>query len=172
MTVTSYICLLVHVLLLRRGQSENAGVAVIVHDPRNLPIVTTEAIHVRPNTEASISLDLTSITRAAHPYTTNCTSSWNRTSLRDLISVCPGIPRHLPKINHDECSRILTPCISQSCACPRAYTTSSWRGATAPHLSWLIIAMTKLSIRLQECPISCARILGRIRTAWRNCHLN
>ena len=59
----------------------------MVHDPRNLPLVTTEAINVRPNTEASIGLDLTNITRAQPPYTTNCTQSWDRTSLRDFVKV-------------------------------------------------------------------------------------
>ena len=78
----------IHSLRLRRGQSEDAGVAIVVHDPRNLPLVTTEAINVRPNTEASIGLDLTNITRAQPPYTTNCTQSWDRTSLRDLVKVC------------------------------------------------------------------------------------
>ena len=59
----------------------------MVHDPRNLPLVTTEAINVRPNTEASIGLDMTNITRAQHPHTTNCTQSWDRTSLRDFVKV-------------------------------------------------------------------------------------
>ena len=63
-----------------------------MHDPQNLPIVTTEAINVRPNTEASIGLDLTSIVRAPDPYTTNCTSSWDSTSLRDFVKVCLWIP--------------------------------------------------------------------------------
>ena len=163
----------IHSLLLRRGQSENAGVAVIVHDTRNLPIVTTEAINVRPNTEASISLDLTNITRVAHPYTTNCTSTWDRTSLRDFVTVCFGILKKCcQKMNHDQISRILMHCISQSYACPCACTTSSWKGATAPHHSWRIIATREPSTRLQASPNSCARMWGQTRIAWRTCHLS
>ena len=58
-----------------------------MHDPHMLPIVTSEAINVTPNTEANISLDMTYIAREEHPYKTNCTRSWSRSSLKNFINV-------------------------------------------------------------------------------------
>ena len=72
---------------LREGQTEEAGVALIIHDPEKLPLASTEAIDILPNTETSIRLQEVQIIRQPAPYKSNCSASWNRSSMVDFVSV-------------------------------------------------------------------------------------
>ena len=79
---------------LREGQTEESGVALIIHDPEKIPLVSTEAIDILPNTETSIRLQEILIHRQPAPFESNCTSTWNATSLAGkvkvrLVKTCP-----------------------------------------------------------------------------------
>ncbi|TRY69119.1 hypothetical protein TCAL_04115, partial [Tigriopus californicus] len=69
---------------MRVSATQNEGIAVAIHPPNKDPLLATTAINVLTNTLTSIAVSQSEISRQAAPYTSNCSTSWNRSSMPDL----------------------------------------------------------------------------------------
>ena len=69
---------------LRNGLTQNEGLAVVIHSPRMVPLVSNSAINVKPNTATSIELGFKSVHRQANPYPSNCSDTWKLSSYSDI----------------------------------------------------------------------------------------
>ncbi|XP_059092237.1 acid-sensing ion channel 2-like [Tigriopus californicus] len=69
---------------MRVSATQNEGIAVAIHPPDKDPLLATSAINVLTNTLTSIALKQMVTTLQAEPYTSNCSTSWNRSSMPSL----------------------------------------------------------------------------------------
>ena len=72
---------------LRNGQTEHEGIVIVLHDPRTIPLISSAAFNVLPNSATSYSINFINITRTAAPYTTNCSSSWKDSIYPSLVEM-------------------------------------------------------------------------------------
>ena len=61
------------------GRTQNDGMIAILHEADKAPVIAASSLQLKANSDTNIAIKISHLRREAHPYVTNCTSSWGDT---------------------------------------------------------------------------------------------
>ncbi|XP_059096686.1 acid-sensing ion channel 4-A-like [Tigriopus californicus] len=74
---------------MRRAATQTEGIIVSIHHPKKDPLLVTNAMNILTNTLTRLAITEARSIRQPYPYTSNCTNTWNRTSMPHLDGIRP-----------------------------------------------------------------------------------